>query len=354
MRKAESIIHDLQFDHEYLPQDGLPEFLRCSQSLMFGSDSLSLADGRVHSIQGISGTGSLRLGCEFIGKLMPDRMCFYPSTSWPQHCTILEESRVQHGTYRYLDESGCALDFDGFLEDLNQMPPKSILLLHACAHNPSGVDPTDEQWRAILDVVKARELFPLFDNAYQGFVSGDVNIDAFAVRLFDQAGLEMIVACSYAKNFGLYGERCGALHFITNAKESIPAIASQLRVISRSLYSTCPTYGARIVATILSDPILRGEWEVQCKEMADRLNGVRQSLFDALVELKVKGSWSHIIKQRGMFSYTGIPAPVVARLRDEYHIYMLSNGRISLAGLNEGNIRHFAGALAAIMGENTE
>ena len=352
VRKAELSLISQSLDHEYLPQDGHAEFLRCSQALMFGPESLALAEGRVHSIQGISGTGSLRLATEFISHLMPGRTCYYPAVTWPAHPTICEESHLQHNTYRYVDSTGITLDFDSLIEDLNRCPPKSIILLHNCAHNPTGVDPTNEQWQKIAEVMKERDLFPFFDNAYQGFVSGCPNTDAYAVRLFANLGFEMIIACSFAKNFGLYGERVGALHFVVSDKETIPAIASQLRVLSRSLYSTCPSYGARIVATVLSDPTLKSEWEVQCREMAERLSGVRDSLHTALVQKNVKGEWSHIVKQRGMFSYTGIQAPVVARLKSDFHIYMLSNGRISLAGLNQGNIGRFADALAEILGQN--
>lgn len=191
-----------------------------------------------------------------------------------------------------------------------------------------------------------------FDNAYQGFVSGDPHKDAFAVRLFAEAGFEMFVACSFAKNFGLYGERVGALHVVVSDASRISAISSQLRVIARSLYSTCPAHGARIVATVLGDPVRKLAWEEQCAVMANRLNAVRQQLYDALVRQNVKGTWSHVIKQRGMFSYTGIPASAVARLKAEFHIYMLSNGRISLAGLNENNVERFVDAIRVIMGDN--
>lgn len=352
VRKAETLlINDPSSNHEYLAQDGLPEFCQAAQVLMFGEESLPISEGRVHTIQGISGTGSIRLAAEFIGSLMTDRICYIPSATWPAHPTILEAARVQQGTYRYLDITGCGLDFDGLVEDLNTFPPNSIVLFHSCAHNPSGVDPTNDQWNVILEVVKARNFLPFFDNAYQGFVSGCPETDAYAVRLFAAAGLEMIVACSFAKNFGLYGERAGCLHFVVADKSTIPAVASQLRVISRSLYSTCPAFGARIVASILNDPQLKEEWKDQCRGMAQRLNGVRNSLFDALVARRVKGTWDHINKQRGMFSYTGIPAWAVQRLRDEYHIYMLSNGRISLAGLNSSNIDRFAEALAVILGQ---
>jgi aspartate/tyrosine/aromatic aminotransferase len=225
-------------------------------------------------------------------------------------------------------------------------------VFHNCAHNPSGIDPSEDQWRQILDVSLRRRFLPFFDNAYQGFVSGDPNKDAFAVRTFAEAGMEMLVACSFAKNFGLYGERVGALHFVTSNSEHVPRIASQMRVISRSLYSTCPCYGARIVSLILNDKDRKRAWESECAEMANRIYSVRSMLYDALVQYGAKGDWKHVKSQRGMFSYTGISADIVERLKTEYHIYMLSNGRISLAGLNAKNIPRFAAAIANCVGTN--
>lgn len=352
VRKAESIIASQNLDHEYLTQDGHPVFTKESQKLLLGSESLPIRENRVYSIQGISGTGSLRLAMSFLGKLLPNRSFLIPSVTWPNHPAILNDLKVPFSTYRYLDNTGCSLDIDGFLEDVRNCPDETILLLHSCAHNPSGVDPSKEQWQELLRIVKEKKLLPFFDNAYQGFVSGDPDEDAYSVRLFADAGLELICACSFAKNFGLYGERAGVLHYILANGEHIPAVASQLRAISRAIYSTCPAYGARIVATILSDPQLNAEWKEQCRLMAERLNGVRRGLYESLVAHNVKGTWGHIIAQRGMFSYSGIPASVVAELKAKHHVYMLSDGRISLAGLNTNNIERFVSILRELLGTN--
>jgi len=352
VREAEDIVHAKKFDHEYLGQDGLPEFVSSSQVLLFGEGAKVLKDGLVFSIQSLSGTGSLRLGADLLAAHFKGRVCYIPSTTWGNHPVLFSSAGVPHKTYRYLDGSGCALDFAGLIEDFGAMPEGSVVLLHNCAHNPTGVDPTEDQWREILRVMQERKLFPYFDNAYQGFVSGCPATDAFSVRMFADAGVEMLVACSFAKNFGLYGERVGVLHVVTAHIDALPLVSSQLRALSRALYSTCPTYGARIVATILSDPARRAAWEAQCKGMADRLNAVRRRLFDELVAQNVKGTWQHVITQRGMFSYTGISAAAVDRLQKEYHIYMLGNGRISLAGLNDSNISRFVSALAVILGTN--
>jgi aspartate aminotransferase len=352
VRDAEKVVYDVNPGHEYLGQDGLPDFVSAAQKLMLDEDSPALKEGRVYSIQCISGTGSLRLAMEFIMQNMKDRAVYIPSTTWQNHPTMLKACGVAQGTYRYLDHTGCNLDFKGLMEDIGNCPPKSIVLLHACAHNPSGVDPTDDQWQEILRVMKERDLMPFFDNAYQGFVTGCPITDAYAVRSFAAAGMEMIIACSFAKNFGLYGQRAGCLHFVMDDPSVVPAVGSQLRAISRALYSTCPAYGARLVSTILNDPAMAERWRAQCAEMATRLNTVRRSLYDALVAQKVKGTWEHVITQRGMFSYTGISPDVVEKLRTDYHIYMLKDGRISLAGLNTNNLAYFVNSLSACLGSN--
>jgi len=352
VRSAEALLFSQKPDHEYLGQDGLPEFNKAAQILMFGQGSSVLSSGRVFTIQGISGTGSLRLACDFLATHVPSAKVFIPEVTWPNHPTMLAAAHVEQATYRYLDAAGTSLNFSAMLADITAAPEESIILLHNCAHNPTGVDPSEDEWRQILAVMKARNQLPFFDNAYQGFVTGCPTKDAFPVRLFAEAGLEMIVACSFAKNFGLYGERVGALHFVCANTQEVEKVGSQLRALARVLYSTCPAYGARLVAAVLNNDQSRGEWEAQCKAMADRLNSVRASLYQALVDLKVKGTWKHVIEQRGMFSYTGISAAVVARLKNEHHIYMLSNGRISLAGLNSSNTIRFAEKLALILGTN--
>ena len=353
IREAEKLIFEEKLNHEYLPQDGEAQFLEGSQRLFFGDDSKCLQENRVYSIQGISGTGSLTLGFAFIKKHFPEGTTVYiPSTTWANHVNMCNSNGLNTARYRYLDGSGCALDFDGLIEDLSACPEGSVILLHMCAHNPTGVDPSDEQWLKILDVIKSRKLLPFFDNAYQGFVSGDPTKDALPARLFASTGLEMMASCSFAKNFGLYGDRIGALHVVASKAENVPKLASQIRVISRVIYSTPPLHGARIVGKVIGSPSLYKMWEGECKGMADRITAARNKFYSGLVSNNVKGTWDHVIAQRGMFSFTGIPADVVKRLREEYHIYMLENGRISVAGLNDGNIDRFVKALKETMGTN--
>mmetsp|Transcript_20179 Transcript_20179/g.20281 ORF Transcript_20179/g.20281 Transcript_20179/m.20281 type:complete len:416 (+) Transcript_20179:80-1327(+) len=340
--EAEKILSEQNLGHEYLPQDGLKDFTSAAQVLLFGLDSRVLNNKSVYTIQGISGTGSLRLAGDFISKFFSDRTCYIPAVTWENHQTIFTACGVKIAQYRYLDATGCLLDFEVVLEDLKLCPVGSVILLHMCAHNPTGVDPSPEQWRLLLQVVRDRQLFPLFDNAYQGFVTGSPDEDAYPVRLFAEAGVEMFVACSFAKNFGLYGERVGALHVVSSSSSSLLSIASQLRLISRSLYSTCPLYGARIVSLILNTPSLYLQWRSDCEMMANRLSLVRKHLYESLIAHNTPGTWTHVIQQRGMFSFTGLSPEVVRVLKTEYHIYLLETGRISLAGLNPSNIERFA------------
>jgi aspartate/tyrosine/aromatic aminotransferase len=233
-----------------------------------------------------------------------------------------------------------------------------IFALFACLL-VSGVDPSEEQWRIIYEICRQRDCLPIFDNAYQGFVSGDPDRDAFPVRYFtEQAQMHqdkpfnMLVCCSFAKNFGLYGERVGALHVISATPEEGVLAAAQLRALSRTIYSTCPAYGARLVTHVLSDPARKAQWKAECRGMATRIDSIRRVFFNKLVENNVKGTWEHVLSQRGMFSYTGIDADSVAKLKADYHIYMLKSGRISMAGLNTNNVDRFVAALVQVLGTN--
>jgi aspartate/tyrosine/aromatic aminotransferase len=345
--QAKHVLNSINADHEYLVQDGYSKFVEVAQELMFGS-----VLPNAYTIQAVAGTGAVRLGADLLKKVLSNAVVGMPDTTWQNHPAIFEAISMPIVTYRYLAADRCNLAFEAMLEDIKNLPPRSILLLHCCAHNPSGCDPTEVQWQQILEVVKENNLLPYFDNAYQGFVSGDPDVDAYAVRLFAEAGCELLVASSFSKNFGLYGERIGALHVLCRNAEDRGRAAAVIRALARLLYSTCPSYGARIVAHILSDPERKQQWKHDCSGMAHRLLSVRQNLLDLMVAKNVKGSWEHIVKQRGMFSYTGIPAWAVQRLKSEYHIYMLNDGRISLAGLNSSNIVQFVDALVDILGSN--
>lgn len=351
VRAAEGIVYNENAGHEYLTQDGYAPFLKVAQELLFGENSNIINEKKVYTIQSISGTGSLRLGAEFLKTFYPNSKIYMTNPTWGNHPTIFQYAGMKVDYYRYLDSSGSALDFDGMITDLKSCPMDSIILLQMCAHNPTGVDPSTEQWDQIADVCKERNLFPFFDNAYQGFVI-DPDTDAYSVRTFAKKGISMLAACSFSKNFGLYGERTGVLHAVVQNEDEIIGVGSQLRQMARPIYSTCPAFGARIVATILGDPVLKKQWLGECKAIADRMLGVRDQLYNELVAKNVKGKWEHVKIQNGMFSYTGLNEETVRRLKEVYHIYMLKSGRVNIAGLNDSNIHTFIDALLSILGTN--
>lgn len=352
VREAEDILSEMNLNHEYLVQDGLTDFNKATQKLLFGDDSPLIANEQIYTIQAVAGTGAVRLGIDFVKRVFPGATFSIPDITWQNHPTILDSVGIPFTTYRYLKDDGCTFNYEGVIEDLKKLAPKTFVLFHSCAHNPSGCDPTDEEWKGILQVMQEKQLFPFFDNAYQGFVSGNPDIDAYSIRLFASAGLELIAACSFSKNFGLYGERVGALHVVTSSKASAQKAASVIRAAARCLYSTCPSFGARIVSYILSDPERTAVWKAECAGMANRLNEIRRLLYEKLKEKNVKGTWEHVIIQRGMFSFTGISKPNVVKLKEEHHVYMLNDGRISLAGLNHGNIDRFVDSLVSVLGTN--
>ncbi len=357
-----------QYQHfEYLPQDGLPEFVELAKQFMFGHNSPLLQNKQVYSVQTVAGTAAVRLGAEFLLKVSKIHqqhqspssssspvVIAIPNVTWQNHPSIMNAVGFSVRTYRYLAGNGVDFDFQAMIEDLRQLLPGTIILLHACAHNPSGCDPSPDQWREILSVVEDHQLVPFFDNAYQGFTSGNAEEDAFAVRLFaSKAGkVPVVISCSFSKNFGLYGERLGCLHVVCETADEATRSAAILRAQARVLYSTCPSLGARLVSTILANAELKAQWEIDCRAMADRLGSIRTTLRQKLIDYNVKGNWDHIVVQRGMFSYTGIPADAVDRLKIEHHIYLLRDGRISLAGLNDSNIDRFAQCCAEVLGTN--
>ena len=288
-------------------------------------------------MQTISGTGAVHLGALFLSKFYPrphDEAVYFSSPTWANHNQIFANVQLPIKTYPYFSAKTKGLDFSGMIEALQNAPVSSIVLLHACAHNPTGVDPTQEQWKEIAKVIRTRSHFPFFDCAYQGFASGDLNRDAWAVRYFVEEGFEMCVAQSFAKNFGLYGERAGCFHFITSpgpdAVSTIGRIASQLAILQRSEISNPPAYGARIASLILNDKGLFEEWEANLRTMSGRIIDMRKALRGMLEELGTPGTWKHITDQIGMFSFTGLTEAQVMKLREEFSIYMTRNGRISM------------------------
>ncbi|KAL7752265.1 ribosomal RNA processing protein [Sorochytrium milnesiophthora] len=348
VRKAEDIImNDLSLDHEYLPIEGLKSMTDAAAKLILGKDSPIIKEERYCSSQTISGTGAVRMGADFLARYKKGATVLLSNPTWANHRAIfLEAGFTDVQDYSYYHPETRGLDLDGMLTSLKNAPDGSIVVLHACAHNPTGVDPTTEQWKQIADVMESKKHFTFFDCAYQGFASGDVDRDASAIRYFaHDRNLELFVAQSFAKNFGLYGERCGCLTVVAPTAAQAKAAGSQIAKLVRAMYSNPPAYGARIVSLVLNDPSLYAEWLENLQTMSSRIKLMRQMLFDALQALGTPGSWNHILDQIGMFSYTGLNAAQSRGMKDLFHIYMTDNGRISMAGLTTQNVQYFAESL---------
>lgn len=308
------------------------------------------------SVQTISGTGAVHLGALFLSRFYPGTKKVYLSNpTWANHNQIFSNVGIPIAQYPYFSTETRGLDFEGMKSAILEAPERSVILLHACAHNPTGVDPTFEQWKEIAAIIRQKSHFPFFDCAYQGFATGDLAKDNAAVRYFVEQGFELVVAQSFAKNFGLYGERAGCFHVVTapasDAQETISRIASQLAILQRSEISNPPLYGARIAATVMNDPALFAEWEDNLRTMSGRIISMRQALRSQLEALGTPGTWNHITDQIGMFSYTGLTEEQVLKIRKDAHIYMTKNGRISMAGLNTKNVDYVAKAIDKVVRE---
>ncbi|KAJ3390112.1 Aspartate aminotransferase, cytoplasmic [Entophlyctis sp. JEL0112] len=341
----ERLLSDPALNHEYLAIDGLRSFTDASAKMILGSDSAAIKENRFAGVQAISGTGAVRLGADLLHKIKPNASVYVSSPTWGNHISIFEDAGFGVKTYKYWDATARGLAFAEFINVLKTAESGSIFVLHACAHNPTGVDPTQEQWQQIAAVIKEKGHFPFFDCAYQGFASGSLAKDAWAVRYFVEAGFELFVAQSYSKNFGLYSERCGCLTVVTATEQQAVIVRSQLCRINRASISNPPAFGARIVSVVLNDPVLFAEWEENLKTMANRIIKMRGECLRHLIELKTPGSWTHISSQIGMFSFTGLTVAQVKVIKEKFHVYMTDNGRISMAGLNEGNVKRFAEAV---------
>jgi aspartate aminotransferase len=346
VRQAEDQIISAKMDKEYAGIIGLPEFTANAAKLAFGEDSPIIKAKRNATVQSISGTGALRIGAEFLSKWYPNSKVIYqPSPTWGNHVPIFKFAGVDVKNYRYYDKNTCGFDEKGCLEDIANIPEKSIILLHACAHNPTGVDPTPEQWMKIAEVAKKRNLYVFFDMAYQGFASGDINRDAHAVRYFVEQGHNICLAQSFAKNMGLYGERVGAYTVVCQDEDEQARVMSQLKILIRPIYSNPPVHGARIASKILSDNNLYQQWLKDVKGMADRIIAMRTTLKNLLEKEGSQRNWNHIVDQIGMFCFTGLSSDQVERLTKDYSVYLTKDGRISVAGISSNNVEYLARAL---------
>jgi len=347
VKKAEAIIaKDQTLNKEYLDIAGDPKFVKVARELLFGSDSPAIIGSRVASAQGISGTGSVRVGLDFIVKFLPKGTTIYVSApTWGNHLTMFAAAGLPYKQYRYWNSKDRNLDIEGMIADIESAPNRSVILLHACAHNPTGVDPTQEQWKRIASVIRSKQHLPFFDSAYQGFASGDLDRDAWSIRYFVKEGFELLAAQSFAKNFGLYNERAGTINIVCSSQSQAQAVLSQMKMVIRPNYSNPPAHGARIVSIVLNDHALYQEWKSELQGMSGRINSMRKILREELERLKTPGNWSHITSQIGMFSFTGLTPKQSAAMAEKWHIYLLSNGRISMAGLNSANVKYVAKAI---------
>ncbi|XP_055913338.1 aspartate aminotransferase, cytoplasmic [Eupeodes corollae] len=337
------IATDETINHEYLPVCGTDAYTTAATKLLLGENSPAIAEKRTFGVQTLSGTGALRLGADFLAKKLGRTVFYYSDPTWENHRAVFLAAGFTTGkTYRYWNQEKRGIDFEGFVEDLNAAPEGAVIILHTCAHNPTGCDPTKEQWQQLAKVISEKKLFPFFDSAYQGFASGDPDKDAWPVRYFVENNFELLAAQSFAKNFGLYCERVGNLTVVQKSEATTAAVHSQLTLLVRMTYSNPPAYGSRIVSTVLNDPKLRQEWMDCIQIMSKRIMTMRTKLRDLLIELKTPGNWDHITQQIGMFSYTGLNENQVKFLVEEYHIYLLKSGRINMCGLNNNNIEYVA------------
>jgi len=341
--EAEMLEHlGSKLNKEYSTIDGPAELKTQTQTLLFG-DSEAVKSGRIASAQALSGTGALRVAGEFIKTHMaPEAHTIWVSDpTWGNHNTIFQKAGLAVKTYPYYHKETRGFNFDGMMACLkDEVAPGSVILLHACAHNPTGVDPTEDQWKQIADLMQEKKIIPMMDSAYQGYASGCLEKDAFAARLFVERGFEMFMCQSFAKNLGLYGERIGMIHIVCPNADISKAVLSQLKLVIRPMYSSPPKHGAELVQYILGNPTRLEAWKVELKGMADRILEVRALLRKGLEEKGTPGTWNHITDQIGMFSFTGLTPAQCERLIQQHHIYLLKSGRISLAGLNKGNIQY--------------
>jgi len=346
--EAEKEVVAKQSPRAYVPIEGPNPYNSAVQNLLFGADSPLIKEGRVVTAECLGGTGALRVGGDFVKRLDTNAPAAISAPSWENHRGIFESAGYQVLEYTYFDPKTRGVDFEGMVKSLESFPAKTLVILHACCHNPTGADLTPEQWRKIISICQTRQLIPFLDIAYQGFATG-IEEDGAAVRLFADSGMSFFVSSSFSKSFSLYGERVGALSIVTQSKEESARVLSQLKRVIRTNYSNPPTHGAAIVAMVLNSPKLRQMWEDELAEMRERIKAMRHGLNKKLAAAGAPQDFSFIETQRGMFSYSGLTADQVANLQEQDGIYALSTGRICVAALNTKNLDLVAQAIARVL-----
>lgn len=347
VRRVEQSLAAAARPRGYLPIDGLPAYTAATRELLFGKDSPLLAAGRVTTTQTVGGSGALRVGAELLRKALPHATLALSNPSWENHRAVFGAAGFEVVDYAYFDPSTHGVDFAGMLADLGTLQPGTTVLLHACCHNPTGADLSEEQWKQVAALLKQRDLFPFVDMAYQGFDKG-IAEDAAAIRILAEAGIDaFVVSSSYSKSFSLYGERVGALSVVSGSADEAKAVQSQIKRIIRTIYSSPSAHGAALVAGVLTDPALRALWEQELGTMRARIHELRGQLVGRLAALG-HPEYDFIRQQTGMFSYSGLGKAQVDRLRDEFGIYAVGTGRICLSALNQGNLDYVAQAISAV------
>ncbi|EMB4653457.1 TPA: aromatic amino acid transaminase [Klebsiella aerogenes] len=332
----------------YLPMEGLNSYRHAIAPLLFGADHPVLKQNRVASIQTLGGSGALKVGADFLKRYFPPSRVWVSDPTWENHIAIFEGAGFEVSTYPWFDDETNGVRFEAFLAKLQTLPERDIVLLHPCCHNPTGADLSNAQWDEVVKMLKARNLIPFLDIAYQGFGAG-MEDDAYAIRAIASAGLPMLVSNSFSKIFSLYGERVGGLSIVCDDAETAGRVLGQLKATVRRNYSSPPNFGAQVVAAVLNDPALKASWLAEVEAMRTRILAMRQTLVDALKEAVPGKNFDYLLKQRGMFSYTGLSAAQVDRLREEFGVYLIASGRMCVAGLNSRNVQRVAQAFAAVM-----
>jgi aromatic-amino-acid transaminase len=349
VRRAERDLADKAAPRGYLPIDGIAAYDKAVQGLLFGADSEIVQSGRAVTVQALGGTGGLKVGADFLRRFAPGAQVYISDPSWENHRALFELAGFVVNEYPYYAPATHGLDFDGMMTSLEAAPAGAVIVLHACCHNPTGVDPTPAQWERILATVRARGLIPFLDLAYQGFADG-LDADGAIVRQFAATPGPLFISSSFSKSFSLYGERVGAVTVVAADKDEATRVLSQMKRLARANYSNPPTHGAQMVANVLTTPELRALWDEELTGMRLRIRAMRQALVDGLRARRPQADFGFVLKQRGMFSYSGLTKEQARRLRDEYSIYVLDSGRICVAALSLRNVDYVCDAIAAVLG----
>ena len=332
----------------YLPIDGIAVYDSVVQKLVLGDSSPLIADGRAITAQSLGGTGALKIGADLLKKVVPDASVAISDPTWENHRAVFESAGFPVVTYPYYDTSTRSVRFEAMVDFLKTLAPRTIIVLHACCHNPTGADLTTEQWQTLMEVLRGRELLPFLDIAYQGFARG-IEEDGAVVRQFAHSGMPVLIASSFSKSFSLYGERVGALTIVDSSQGESARVLSQLKRVIRANYSTPPTHGGAVVTTVLTTPELRASWIEELTEMRERIRHMRSALVESLKTHGASRDFSFVLRQNGMFSYSGLTTEHVDRLREEFHIYAVHTGRICVAALNSRNVDYVAKAVATVL-----